>query len=193
MWIRTIKYFAIAGLLLLVSMHATHGQQTAKQALPFQFFSDSDRANANGQQEGPAFLQSPPSDASSVGFDLAKLIRRSLLFSGLAIVACLAIAFVGQQKRKRHGATSKQISVLETQVLGPRCFGDLVQIREQYLFVARDASGIKSVVPLTVAFDTELDSLDESTVDESLSQPIDSFRSRNQNETWPTKLPSRTV
>lgn len=194
MWIRSIKTIGKAGLLLMVTMQCVHGREVAKQQpLPFQIFSNSAKADDSSGLDTPSFLQSPDDDVPTLGVDLAKLIRRSLFFSALAIVACLIVAFAGRQQRKRNGNSSKQIKLLETQILGPRCFGDLVQIREQYLFVARDAHGIKSVVPLTVAFDTELDEMDASPVDESIPQPTDSFRSRNQSETWPTKLPSQVT
>ena len=190
MWIRTIRMFFCVSLLSFVAIRAGQADEAVEQALPFKIFSHSDEANGN---DGPSFLESSHSDQQTIRFDLAKLIQRSLLFSAVVIVACLSIVFFNLQKRKRSGPSSKQINVVETQVLGPRCFGDLVQIREQYLFVARDANGIKSVTPLTVAFDTELDEVEESTVDEPRSQPIDSFRPQNQNETWPTKLQSRTA
>lgn len=103
------------------------------------------------------------------------LARR--LLAGLVGVAALsaAIVFVGrQQTAKPRLGPSTPLELISTLRIGPRCSLTLVNVHGQAFLVARDAAGLKDIVPVPRSFDSfVLDGLGETPlpVPESEDQP----------------------
>ena len=111
--------------------------------------------------------------------DLAKVAKRTVAFACMLGAVCVIVIYVSHQRAQKTRGRSKQMRVIETMSIAPRCFCDLVQVGDQVLVVARDATGIQSVNPVTMPFEDELEAqktrAEESgaPLERSFANPID--------------------
>lgn len=126
-------------------------------------------------QETPQLVPTPNTTSSSTfntGGAIPTLNTRELLFklaAGvlLSVSLCVGIMVVGSKLTTKQLAnrSATHFQVVDTMMLGQRCWIELIQVKGQYLVVSRDATGIGNMVALPTQFEEKLDEADKETLE----------------------------
>jgi hypothetical protein len=100
------------------------------------------------------------------------LVGRTLLvtagFAIIGMVIASAAHIFGSKRPSVRGKKTSSMALVDTLTLAPRCSLQLVSIDSQRFLVARDASGVRSVTPVT-RFDDAMAAEDEEETTETYS------------------------
>jgi len=80
--------------------------------------------------------------------DLQQIAKKMAIVAVGVSVMCVAVILLANRKNK-PGSDGRQIHVVETVTLAPRCFCDLIDVKGQFFVVARDATGLKNIRPIS--------------------------------------------
>jgi hypothetical protein len=115
---------------------------------------------------GDRVAHSPPEFPTE--YDLGGLVRRTVAVSCFLAAACLGCFIWAHFRHGRPFArspTTRQMELLESIVVAPRCFLHLVLVDGQRFLVARDPSGFHGITPVSSFADSLLQVEDHSSGD----------------------------
>jgi flagellar biogenesis protein FliO len=121
-------------------------------------------------------------------FPISHLVRRTMIISGMLMLATVTSLWLGYRRRSRGSSSDHErtlVQVLHTLTVAPRCCLHLVQVEEQRFLVARDATGWKSVTPVQT-FAAQLEAEEQNLGDSAAGQPLElpPDRSFLRSERW---------
>ncbi len=107
--------------------------------------------------------------------DMNGMVTRTIVATGLVLGACFLILQLGKRFSRGGGilgSEGKNMRLIESLSVAPRCFVQLLQVGDNRVLVAVDAGGVKSVLPLHDSFDSTLEATESN--DDSASGQVDS-------------------
>ncbi len=93
--------------------------------------------------------------------DMRALALRLCFGTALVLTAFLCLAWAAKWLQRGQRGAGKRVRVIETLVVAPRCWVQLVEVDQRKLLLACDSRGIRTVVPLEAAFETTLDAVED--------------------------------
>lgn len=85
-------------------------------------------------------------------FDLGGLVQRTLGISMVLGAVCIGCLWWSHSRGGKYGvrdAARKEMQILETISVAPRCYLHLVKVQDQQFLVTRDATGFKTVAAVS--------------------------------------------
>jgi flagellar biogenesis protein FliO len=132
-------------------------------------------ASRFGQTSNEARSTFTARDYGLSDFDAGRLVGRTVLVTTSFAAVCAVLLLVIRHVRQQGGlkGSTREMNVLETLTLGPRCVLQLVQVERQRFLVARDAHGVRSVTPVQSFVET-LDDISLPDAEPVARQPLNS-------------------
>ena len=135
--------------------------QISKSASPLDESAQVTNEAANRLPQPPAPL---PPFTFAPDMDTRNLLLKFTAGAVLSASLGFAIIYVGGKWiPRRNGRGNGIVQIVDTLPMGPKAFVQLMRVRDQFILVACDASGIREMVPLQSEFDDHLQTADRDT------------------------------